>query len=479
MATEGGRPTTDMTDAKPAPQPDAANDLATPKPAAETAVAEVAAQAAPEASHKGTALDVATAGEQPPPEGKPELSPDLGHTRAASRPLSLHRHSLERQLFEESYFFDFFQAVRLLQRLDPGRVGVGRGGPPTAEVVRFRAHISLSFPPSAIYELRRPTTSLPVPVMVQAFMGLTGPSGVLPRHYSELLYKIKRDAKGLEKHALRDWLDLFNHRLVSLFYRAWEKYRFTIPFERGEHNGAEPDPFTNTLYSLIGLGARPLRRRLRVATRDIVDEYDKPKERVLARIEDLFLVHFSGILAHRPRCAVALEAMVQDYFQVPARLNSFQGQWLQLEPPNRTHLDGELGNNQLGVSAVAGDRVWERQSKFRMRLGPMTYAQFTDLLPDRDPVPERKAFFLLAHLIRLYAEPTLDFDVQLVLKAQEVPECQVAGGTTFGARLGWNTWLLTRAMSVDAEDVVLEGEDVVLLEETSRLSGLHTRTDAS
>ena len=90
-------------------------------------------------------------------------------------------------------------------------------------------------------------------------MGLTGPSGVLPRHYSELLYKIQRDAKGLEKHALRDWLDCFNHRLVSLFYRAWEKYRFTIPFERGEYNGPEPDPFTNSLYCLIGLGARPLR----------------------------------------------------------------------------------------------------------------------------------------------------------------------------------------------------------------------------
>ncbi len=182
------------------------------------------------------------------------------------------------------------------------------------------------------------------------------------------------------------------------------------------------------------------------------------------RIEDLVLLHFSGTLGHRPRSAVALEAMLQDYFRVPTRIDQFQGQWLQLEPSSRTHLHGIRGNNQLGVSAVAGDRIWDRQSKFRVRLGPMTYSQFTEFLPDRDLVTERKTFFLLVHMIRLYAEPTLDFDVQLVLKAEDVPDCQLTGDGTFGARLGWNTWLLTRPATVDAEDVVLEGEEVSSLD---------------
>jgi type VI secretion system protein ImpH len=159
--------------------------------------------------------------------------------------------------------------------------------------------------------------------------------------------------------------------------------------------------------------------------------------------------------------------MLQDYFQVRARIDQFQGQWLQLEPASRTHLDGELGNNQLGVSAIAGDRAWDRKSKFRVRLGPMTYDRFTEFLPDRDLVAERKTFFLLVHLVRLYAEPTLDFDVQLVLKAEEVPECQLTGEGTFGARLGWNTWLLTQSPSVDADDVVLEGEEVLRLDGAS------------
>jgi type VI secretion system protein ImpH len=291
--------------------------------------------------------------------------------------------------------------------------------------------------------------------MVQAFMGLAGPSGMLPRHYTELLCKIERDVRTPEKHALRDWLDLFNHRMVSLFYRAWEKYRFYIPFERGDYDGAEQDPFIDALFSLIGLGPPSLRRRLRVVARDEVDESGVPKERGLAQVEDLALLHFSGLLGHRPRCAVALEAMLRDYFRVPARIEQFRGQWLKIDRPNRTRLGGERGNNELGVSAVAGRRVWDRQSKFRVRIGPLAYTQFTEFLPDPAPIRERKTYFLLAQLVRLYADPGLDFDVQLVLKAQEVPKLQLTRAGNPGARLAWNTWLLARPARADAEDVII------------------------
>src|ERR1051325_2219467 len=138
--------------------------------------------------------------------------------------------TVEQQLFEEGYSFDFFQAVRLLERLYPQRQPEGRGGPPAAEQVRFRAHLSLAFPPSSIYELVKAPEGSPHQ-MTQAFMGLTGPSGVLPRHYTELLLSLNRYAKHAEKHALRGWFDVFNHRMIALFYRAWEKYRFALAFE--------------------------------------------------------------------------------------------------------------------------------------------------------------------------------------------------------------------------------------------------------
>jgi type VI secretion system protein ImpH len=464
MAGEGGGSTTDLGEPTGAAG-DGDAHAAAENPVPATGAGEMADPSPAPTPTEAAPEPVSSSGGAPP---EPVASASKPLESTGSKPAvparPLHRHSLARRLFEESYDFDFFQAVRLLQRMEPGRVRVGRGGPPQAEAVRFRARISLSFPPSSIYELRKPTSSLPVPVMVQSFMGLTGPSGVLPRHYTEMLYKIERDVRTPEKHALRDWFDLFNHRLVSLFYMAWEKYRFYVPFERGEFDGLEPDPFTNCLYSLIGLGAKPLRGRLRVIARDRVDEYGETQERVLARIEDLVLLHFSGALGHRPRCAAALEAMLQDYFQVPVRIDQFQGQWLQLEPSSRTYFEGDRGNNQLGVTTVAGDRVWDRQSKFRLRLGPMTYGQFVEFLPDREAVAARKTFFLMVELIRLYAEPTLDFDVQLVLKAEEVPDCQLTGDGTFGARLGWNTWLLTRPPTMDADDVVLEGEEVLLLE---------------
>jgi type VI secretion system protein ImpH len=370
--------------------------------------------------------------------------------------------SLERRLFDHAYNFDFFQAVRLLHRLGTGRVGIGLGGPPRSEVVRFRAHISLSFPPSSIYELERPTAALPVPIMTQAFMGLTGPNGVLPRHYTELLYRLKRDARGPERYALRDWLDIFNHRIVSLFYRAWEKYRFTIPYELQGFDRIDTDPFTNCLYSLVGLGAKPLRNRLRVSTRGTIDE--EGRESVLARVEDLGLLRFSGLLGHRPRCALSLEAMLTDYFQLSAKVRQFQGQWLQLGKANRSSLVGDQGNNQLGITAVVGDRVWDAQSKFRIRLGPLRYDQFLDFLPDRSPVKERKAIFLLVHLVRLYVEPTLDFDIQLILRADEVPECQLAETGGFGARLGWNTWVRTDVFTDNADDAVFDGEEVIDLD---------------
>jgi type VI secretion system protein ImpH len=363
------------------------------------------------------------------------------------------------RLFEEGYNFDFFQAVRLLEKLDRRRRAVGLGGHPKDEIVRFRAHLSLSFPPSSIFELQPPTPILPMPAMVVTFMGLTGPSGVLPRHYTELMLRLDREVKGPERYALRAWLDQFNHRLISLFYRAWEKYRFYIPYERGEYIKPEPDAFTRALFSLVGVGLKPLRNRLCISAA-FRDPQGYPRERRLAAIDDFSLLYYCGYLSHRPRCALVLQTLLRDYYQLPIDVKQFQGQWLRLDSSNQSQVGTEGGNNLMGVNLVAGDRVWDVQNKIRIRLGPLRYAQFTEFLPDRSPGPRRKAFFLLAHLIRLYIGPELDFDVQLILRAEEVPPCRLALGPAAEAQLGWNTWSLSRRMRHNSEDAVFEGEEV-------------------
>jgi type VI secretion system protein ImpH len=274
-----------------------------------------------------------------------------------------------------------------------------------------------------------------------------------------MLLQLEKDAKGPEKRALRAWFDLFNHRLVSLFYRAWEKYRFYVPYERGDFGRPEADPFTQALFSLLGLGAPSLRNRLRVAIRQDVE--GERRERVLARLDDLVLLYYGGFFAHRPRCAVALEALLADYFHLPVRVEQFHGQWLRLDPVNQSRLGEGAGNNQPGINLVAGERVWSAQSKFRLRLGPLRYAQFLEFLPDRAPVPQRKTFFLLCHLVRLYVGPEFDFDVQLVLSAPDVPALQLGDHNGGSPRLGWNTWVRSGEFRRDAEDAAFEGEAIV------------------
>src|SRR5262249_29678817 len=168
------------------------------------------------------------------------------------------------------------------------------------------------------------------------------------------------------------------------------------------------DPATGGLYALVGLGTAGLRDRL--------------------EIDDEAFLFYSGHFAHYPRSALALECLLQDYFEVPVEVHQLKGQWLVLDPEDRSLLPstsqpGNL-NNQLGVSMVAGERCWDMQSKFRLRVGPLTYAQFRRLMPNGDGLRP------LAQMARTYVGPELDFDVQPVLKAAEVPQCR-ADDTSF------------------------------------------------
>lgn len=332
-------------------------------------------------------------------------------------------YSLARLLFDEPYRFDFFQAVRLLERIYPARLPVGRGGEPEREVVRFRTLPSLKFPPSQIYDLTREGEqnergeSAP-PQMTVAFMGLIGPLGVLPASYTELVMERLRE----KDHTLHDFLDIFNHRAISLFYRAWEKYRFPVAYERGTE-----DRFTEFLFDIIGMGTRGLRGRL--------------------RLPDEALVFYGGLIAQRPHSAGAAAAIIADYFGVPAQVVQFAGQWLKLEADDLTRLGG--ANARLGVSAVAGVRVWDSGSKFRLTLGPLSLKEFVAFLPGGS------AHGGVADLMRFIAGQELDFDIQLVLKAREVPGCILTTRAKRKPRLGWTTWLKTKPLRRDDEQVVL------------------------
>ncbi len=372
--------------------------------------------------------------------------------------------SVEERLYSHGQAFEFFQAVRLLELLDNGRAPVGGEGLPDEEAVRLKSHLSLAFPASQIQEIQPPTESHPYPTLTATFMGLAGPNGALPRHYTEIFLRNERDSKDAEKRAARDWLDVFNHRLLSLFYRAWAKYRFYLRFERGDHAKRSPDSFTQALLSLVGLGQPPLRHRLQVTADEASWSGEEPIP--LDAVDDQAAMYYGGLLARRPRTALGLRAMLADYFGLPVEVRQFQGEWLLLDPSDQSSLGAR--NCGLGADLVMGERTWDVEGKIRIVLGPLDYEQFCELLPDRSPSPRHKSFFLLSHLVRLYVGPTLDFEVQLVLRRESVPECHMVESNGLGTRLGWNMWLRNDPPARPSSDAVFAGQEVFWLNSGGR-----------
>lgn len=333
---------------------------------------------------------------------------------------------LKADLTQGGFRFDFFQAVRLLARVYPDRQPVGQTASPSKEVVRFRAHQSLAFPPSAIHQIRQARDERGPVEMTVAFMGLTGPQGVLPRYYTELMLE-RLQAKDM---TLRDFFDLFNHRLISLFFRAWEKHHCTVGFEQGLLKGSE-DRFARCLFAVAGLGTRGLRDRL--------------------TIDDRSILRYVGLLGQHPRSAEALERCLADYFQVPVRVNQFIGAWLTLEEAEWTTIGVTGRNNLLGRSALAGTEIWDQQAAFKIELGPLEFEQFDRLLPSGQAYPT------LVQLTKLFAGPEQDFEVQLRLRADEVPPTRLRSTETYAPRLGWTTWLKTKPFDHHADDVKFSG----------------------
>jgi type VI secretion system protein ImpH len=339
---------------------------------------------------------------------------------------------LGRALFEQAPRFDFFQAVRLLGRLRPDRAPVGRDGSPSDEVVRFTTRPGLAFVPSPVQSLEPPTASDRPAEMTIAALSLTGPAGALPYCYTELLLERARD----RDHTLAAFLDLFHHRLSSLFYRAWEKYRPALALERAwdvqrvSRNGApgESNAFSAHLFALIGLGMGSLRGR-----------HDFPDEALL---------YYVGLFAQRHRSAAALESLLREYFALPVEVVQFVEHRVTLGPPDCTILGTPGRNNVLGVDLMLGDQVEQVSGKFRLRIGPLSLDRFRALWPGgRD-------FRRLVQMTRLFVGPGLIFDVQLVLRAEDVPRFRLVSSPDAGPTLGRDAWVTSLDMAEDVTDAV-------------------------
>jgi type VI secretion system protein ImpH len=340
---------------------------------------------------------------------------------SGTKDLALSRPSVEGRLFSEPYSFEFVQAVRLLRQFYPHRSPVGYYQPPRTEVVRFGARASLAFPASEVHELEERNAA--PPLMRVNFIGTIGPLGVLPLYYTELV----ADRLMAKQSGLIDFLDIFHHRAISLFYRAWQKYRFAVAFEQGEG-----DDFTQYLLDLIGLGTANLQKRHNL-------------------LKDESLLFYAGLLSQQPRSAEALELLLQDYFAVNVRVEQFLGGWYRLDPNSQCNLDDSFWDSQqLGFGAVVGDEIWNQQSRIRLVLGPLTLNQYLDFLPSGT------AYEPLRLLVRFFAGDEMDFEVQLILRHTEVPGCELGGTGDVAPQLGWVSWSKTQEMKYDPSETILQ-----------------------
>jgi type VI secretion system protein ImpH len=306
-------------------------------------------------------------------------------------------------LHREPHRFGFFQAMRLLALAGPP------GADPLPRQLRLRTPASLAFPASEITRGRQ-AEGAPLELEV-SFLGLTGPSGVLPRCYTETVLERSHLHKDGALHA---FLDIFNHRACGLFYAAWRKYHFHIGFEQGQG-----DRFTGHLADLLTV--RP------------------PGAEAKAAIPQLSLIHFAGAFARRPLPAGALVAFVGAFFGAPARLRPYAGQWTAAPPGQQTRLGG--GTFGLGAGAFLGERLWDQQNKVSLRLGPLAGPAFRDFLPGR---PGAEA---LRQFVKLNLGELLACDLELELRQDAIPALALDGAGPDSPRLGLNTWLHSRPLA--------------------------------
>jgi len=334
------------------------------------------------------------------------------------------KQALERELAEEPYRFEFFQAVRLFEKIYKDRKPVGELALPHEEIVRFRSRIAMDFPSSEIHEVVEKVdeaTGKETTEVVVNFMGMAGVSGVLPSHYTELVL----DRVRHRDTTLWAFLDIFTHRAVSMFYRAWAKYRFPVNYERGD------DAFTEYLFDFCGLGTRGLRGR--------------------SAVDDEAMLPYSGLIAQKPHSSSALENILSDHFGIRVKVLQFFGQWLPLGKDDVTQVG--VQNFVLGRNAIIGSKVWDQQSKFRVLLGPLTFTQYLAFLPNGS------AYRAIRSVVKLFAGLEFDYDLRLRLIGKQVPSCILTTRAQRKPMLGWTTFLKTQPVKgVDEQLVLSPGE---------------------
>lgn len=314
----------------------------------------------------------------------------------------------------EPHGIDFFWALRQIQAHATDKPKIGESFHPSEDPICINQPPDLRFASSSLTSYQPAAEGKPGRLEI-SFMGLFGPNGAMPLHITEYA----RDRLREGDRTLVTFANFFQHRLFTLFFRSWAVHQKAVDFDR-----PDAQRFRKYLGSLIGIGMPSMQDR--------------------DAIEDTAKVYFSGRLAPHNRNAEGLAAILSEYFGIRATIESFAGRWLRLPEADSCRLGASQATGLLGQTVIVGSRVWECQTKFRVRFGPMRLEDLYRLLPQTDSYKRLKTW------VRNYVGDEFEWDAQMVLLASEVPTTQLGGG----GFLGWTTWLTTAKPDQDVEDVI-------------------------
>lgn len=348
-----------------------------------------------------------------------DFSPIFNKTRPDSQhiPDDLATSPVWEQIAAQPYKVDLFSVLRWLDSRDNTKPLLGRAARPHFEPIRLGQEPTLAFAASTIANIVAGEGGTPPKLSIYSF-GLFGPNGPLPLHLTE--YARDRLRRVGDPTLIR-FADIFHHRLILLFYRAWADSQSTVSLDR-----PDMDRFTNYIGSVAGYGQPSL--RLRDDAPDHAKFFNAPH------------------LVRETRNPEGLGKILSEYFQVPVEVQEFVPHWISLAPSEQTRLSNRSGNNSLGENAVIGDCVLDAQHKMRIRIGPMPLARYLSFLPGGAVAKK------IGTWIKNYVGFEFFVDLQLVLSKEEVMPASL-GDTT---QLGWTSWLDERGSELHADDLVIE-----------------------
>jgi type VI secretion system protein ImpH len=301
------------------------------------------------------------------------------------------------EMQREPWRFDFFTVMRLLERSHPDRPRIGDSSARREEYAELGQDPYIEFPPSTLSRVVADGARLKVFVK---FLGLLGPQGALPLTSTEesLGWFLMRD------EAFPRFLDLFNHRFLQLFFRAWADSR---PI--AQHDRPRDDRFIAYIGSMIGVGTRP--------------------HRDIDAVPDPAKLAFAGLIAPQAKSASRLKGLISGLFNVRVEIEEFVGTWLVLDPSERSNLGQERCG--LGTSMTVGAGIFSVQDKIRIRIYTRDMAQYQRFLPTGDLCEP------LADAVFFYIGDQLDWEVELALPVGAAEATRLG---SFG-QIGWTSWM--------------------------------------